>query len=34
LDVPASVESQLEHIAACLSVSVGELAEAAARDLM
>ncbi|HZN26682.1 MAG TPA: hypothetical protein VFB75_20800 [Burkholderiales bacterium] len=34
LDVPASVESQLEHIAARLSVSVSELAKAAVRDLI
>ena len=34
LDVPATIESQLEHIAARLSVSVSELAEAAVRDLI
>jgi hypothetical protein len=34
LDVPTNLESQLEDIAARLSVSVNELAEAAVRDLI
>lgn len=34
LDAPANLESQLGDIAARLNVSVGELAEAAVRDLV
>ena len=34
LDVPASVETQLAHVAARLSVLISDLAEAAVRDLI